>query len=195
MAEKVQALMFKLSTVELPRPSNFILAVRQGKITDDIFEEHGPAMALQWVLGYEDGARKKQKKVDKEEADYQAEMAGFKVRRDVREAAARLEHIKACRAAGIPVDITEDDDFDPFPDEIHPPMSHVDWDDGIVASIREPIDPKLPQWGEAERAWPDRSSFWISAEQVFKVIFMEDETEEDPSQGMVMLTHLAERSL
>lgn len=67
MRANINALMYELDTVKLPKPSSFIQAVRMGKVTDGMFEKHGAAMALQWVLGYENGARAEQKKVDEEE--------------------------------------------------------------------------------------------------------------------------------
>jgi hypothetical protein len=153
MRKKIAALMYKLSTVELPKPKNFMDAVRKRIITDEMFEQHGPAMALQWVLGYETDARKKQKGADEEEEQNQEDLDAIKVKQDMAAAQERMAYILACQAAGIPVNETEDDggDFDPFPIEVHPPLASIDWDEGIVASIRKPIDPKLPEFGKVKR--------------------------------------------
>jgi hypothetical protein len=197
MLKKVTALMYKLDTVKLPRPKNFINAVREKKISEAMFEQNGAAMALQWVLDYESSARQKQKDVDEEEELNQLDLDRIKARKDKTQAMNRLAYVQACKASGVTVDETPDDDvaFDPFPDEVHPPMSSIDWDEGIVASIRVPIDAKLPEYGQEKRPVTDNKSAWISGAQIFDGIFKESETEEDPSQGMAMLTQMAAQVL
>jgi len=53
MAKHIAWLTAKLDHTNLAQPGNFIEAVQQGYIHDDYFSKHGPALALQWVMGYE----------------------------------------------------------------------------------------------------------------------------------------------
>ena len=58
MSKRIKWLTARLEHLNLPQPGNFIEAVQQGRIGEEYFAKHGPALALQWVLGYEEAHAK-----------------------------------------------------------------------------------------------------------------------------------------
>jgi hypothetical protein len=175
----------------LPKPAKFTEAVRNGEVTEEVFEKYGAAMTLQWLAGLKGKAAKKQELID----------AGH----DVKQAVLEEQRAKAALEAAIDIqdrlasglwvgDEEMPDNYDPFPDDEHPSLSTVDWEGFLVASLLQPIDDDLEQSSEAKDKNPpefDDPSFWVSHQQI-QDIFQEGTSELEHSRGMRDLTTLME---
>lgn len=179
----------------VPEPANFIQTVRKGELTEDLFEKFGAALTLQWLTGLTGIAHEKQEQIDVDNDINQADL-------EMQRASAAVENARAIQvhiASGLSVEDEEmADEFDPFPDDVHPGLSTVDWDDDhLVASLLRPVDDDLVHPSEVQdksRPELDETSFWVFHQQI-KDIFKEDASKPEPSRGMGELTALMETTV
>lgn len=179
MSGRIEFLSKKLNnTKDLPKHEDFVQAVRSGKITPELFERYGPALAFQWVMGKEDKAKVDQKAADEANDNQQIDLDIQKAKEAMAASAAKLERMEARRAAGERFDeedvaIAYEPSFDPFPDDVHPGIGHVVWDKGILETLRFPLDaePKTFKQIQKARPKPDETTFYISKAQIFGGVF------------------------
>jgi hypothetical protein len=116
---------------------------------------------------------------------------------------AKRRRIQERIAAGLlldEADVTGADEpsFNPFPEDNHSGMSHVVWYDGIVGSLRKPIDAHLPHprlAKEKDRPKADESTFYISRQQIFGEVFKVKRGKEKSGPGISTLVYLMETKL
>jgi hypothetical protein len=194
MAGRIEYLHKQLETKDLPKHDDLVKAIRNDEISEEMFEKYGAVLALQWVIGRVENARDEQEDVDLENELNQSELDLAEERR----------HLKRY-ADGLPIhdDVKgeEEDDFDPFPEDVHPGLSRVAWDDasGIVMPLLLPVDVALPHpknVREKDRPDVDKQTFYTSNEQVFNGIFKIGRGRvEELGEGMATLTHMTQTKL
>jgi hypothetical protein len=175
---------------EIPQHANFIEAVRKGIIEADVFKKFGPTMALQWVSRLEDVARDRQEQTDLAKKMKEDHLDRKKAERAMVAARVVQEDIDA----GEEVEMADEENFDPFSDDLHPGMWSVKWKQpwGTLAKLLEPMDPAVPEPRKVTdkyRPKPDESQYWISVPQILDN-FKFDPTTKEPAEGMGTLTAL-----
>ncbi|KAF2832340.1 hypothetical protein CC86DRAFT_451884 [Ophiobolus disseminans] len=179
MKKRIETLSKKLNNTEnLPKHDDFVAAVRSGKITPELFEQFGPALALQWVMQKEGKGKADQENIDEANDVKQANLDLDQARKDVAASTARLRRMEERRAAGLPLDeedtaIAHEPTFDPFPDIVHPGMGHVAWDQGILKELRFPLEAEPMTTKQVEKARPkfDKTTSYITPDQIFNGVF------------------------
>ncbi|KAI4712586.1 hypothetical protein J4E89_002854 [Alternaria sp. Ai002NY15] len=172
----------------MPKPDDFMRAVRQGHLNEDIFERFGAAMTLQWLIGLNERSEKRQQKVDDKEELAQANL-------DLKRTKELAGNFAAAQHFGFfSKDYQPADDFDPFDDKdlMHPGMSKVDRDEKLLAALLLPIDKDVKhpsEVNEKEHRAVDQTSFWATHEQV-RTILQEDVEKPDQSRALAELTVL-----
>jgi hypothetical protein len=94
-------------------------------------------------------------------------------------------------AAGEKVIMVDEEDFDPFPDEVHDDMSTVKWKDpwGLVGKLLKPVDEVMDE----RRPAPDESTYWLSIPQLL-ANFKFDPNTQEATEGMTSLTALMDKT-
>ncbi|KAH6870780.1 hypothetical protein BKA58DRAFT_469763 [Alternaria rosae] len=172
----------------IPKPDDFMRAVRKGQLNEGIFEKFGAAMTLQWLIGLNEKYEKRQQKIDDKEEVVQTNL-------DLRRTKIAAGNLAAAHHFGyFSKDYQMADDFDPFDEEdlMHPGMSKVDRNEELLAALLLPIDRNLKHPSEVkekEHRVVDETSFWASHEQV-QAILQEDVEKQDSSRALAELTVL-----
>jgi hypothetical protein len=187
MRGRITRLYKKLNDMpNLPSHVDFVEAVRSGKVKEELWEKHGPALALQWVCGTENWAKEKQNKIDKTNIAEQIDLNVEQAKKDLEAATTKRERMEARFAAGERMDDADvalafESSFDPFPDDVHAGMGHVAWDDDVLEALRTPLDAEPKTTSEIEKARPeaDEKSFYITREQIFDGVFALDDKADD----------------
>jgi len=206
MTGRIAYLHKQLETVDLPKHDDIVQEMRGGKVDEEKFKKYGAVLALQWVMGREQRARKEQEEVDRENELNQSDLELAEADREVAEAKKQVE---LTAAALENVDEMEEDDeeeeeedgFDPFPKEYHPRLSTVPWDDidGIVLPLLMSVDTALPhpkKVREQDRPNPHEDTFYITKAQVFQGVFgVTNSVNEELGEGMLMLTSMMHTKL
>jgi hypothetical protein len=158
----------------------------RGELDEDLFEKFGAAMTLQWLLGLKEKADKKQSLLDHDKEVDQANL-------DLKRAKAAKGNIAAAIHFGsFAKDHQMADEFDPFPEDVHPGMSKIDRNEELLASLLLPIDDDLEHPSKVrdkEHRVVDATSFWVSHEQV-QAILQEDVAKPESSRVLAELTVL-----
>lgn len=198
MRGRTETLYEKLNSMnDLPNPHDFIEAVRSGNISAEAFEQHGAALAFQWIYGREKDAKMKQ---EDEAIKHTAKQAAHDVllaKQNLATAQAKIQRRKDRRAAGQPLDDGDlaggfEPTYDPF-EECHPGMAHLAWDEGILETLRIPlsVEPKTPQPLGKSRPKGDETAFYITKAQIFDGVFaLQNKEVEKDGPGIETLTGL-----
>jgi hypothetical protein len=94
---------------------------------------------------------------------------------------------------GQPVDEEMEDEFDPFPGQPHNSLHEVVWQEGVLAALLIPLDPTLPHpcdVRDKHRPEADKSTFYISKEQIFDGIFKIAKSTEAEGVSIATLTEM-----
>jgi hypothetical protein len=167
-------------------PTNFLQAARRGELDEDIFEKFGAAMTLQWLIGMSERAQDWQQQIDHDQEVDQANI-------DLKRAKAAKGNVAAAIHFGsFAKDHQMADEFDPFPEDVHPGMSKIDRNEELLGSLLLPIDGNLEhpsQVKDKDHRKTDAASFWVSHEQVLHIL-QEDVSKPDSSRALAELTVL-----
>jgi hypothetical protein len=199
MASRIEHLHKQLETKDLPKHDDIVKAIRDGEITEEVFQEYGAIIALQWVMGREEYARDEQEAVDFENKLNQSEIDLAEADRQVAEAEEEMKRLAAATEDEMEEEVA--DDFDPFPGEYHLGLSWVQWDDidGIVLPLMLPVDAALPhpkKVREKDRPKADEGTFYVTKEHVFQGIFKITEgVNTELGEGMATLTYMMNTKL
>jgi hypothetical protein len=172
----------------MSQPEDFAQAVQLGGPA--VFERYGVMMAYQWVMGREQEAEFKQEGINANNDVNEADLDILRMRRFLAKKSADRENI---HSAGRAVDEDMENEFDPFPGQLHPSLKSVGWKEGVLASLLLPIDPALSlpkDVRDSYRPAADKSAFYIGSDQIFNGIFRAVRSDEAEGAGMAMLTDM-----
>jgi hypothetical protein len=148
--------------IYIPSLEDFYEAVRS--YGNEVFDKHGAILVSQWVMGRELEAKLEQDSFDMENLLNEADLDLHQAKKDLANAQKkRVESVEL----GLSDDDEMEDEFGPFLEKVHSPMSTLDCKNGTLASLLIPIDttPLHPsKVHEKHRPVVDESTFYVSKE-------------------------------